>query len=859
MGRVVDVARELRRLLSADAIVPMTTGERRRYFTLAARVRAAAVAALATILIWLLRDHSPLFLVAIGLVTYPGILVTWLTIRRRGVFAPHVWARDLTSMALFSVMAPPYVVPALMSSLMILAFCCYTLERRSTWLLSVLSVVSIGVAGIFMRGELSYLSYGFFVLSVIGIVVPTTLVASSLHRSRATTDRIADALGLCLWENDDLPIRPTSEYYVYGNTERLLGLPNNVVLTNDAWNELLHPDDAAANEHIDELIARGSDYRVRYRQRGANGIFRWIEEVGHVEVNADGEPVRVSGLTHDIDSIIETDEQLKRLDNIVDALPIAVAIVHLVDLDDPTSLILVYENRASAAINLTCARLGTRMIDIDDRLFDVAHHRGLGYKMAEVAAGGAPFSVPDAHMRLLGETRLHSMRMSPLPHNRAAIILEDVHELATARLEMERLAFVDPLTDLPSRTRLRQALASAPVGSALAVIDLDRFTDLNDAFGHACGDEMLIEVARVLADAPDGVLVGRLGSDEFGVIAPPGTTTHADLGRRIEAALRRPFTLPNGLTLQSSASIGITTKSKVDTPPDELLRQADVAVNRAKRLRSGLETYAPGTDTSAPHRMMLMGEIRRAIQSRELELHYQPIVSCDTGRIVRFEALLRWRHPSLGLLQTGDLVDMMELSNLNNDLVRHCLDLAIEQCLAWNATGHVVPISINVGGGTIHDAELVTAIVKQVTAAALPPFTIGIELTERQLMLGAGISGESTRRLADAGVWIAIDHFGTGASPLSALPHIAVHALKIDHAFVDDLRSGNVAMVLAILTMAHNLGLVLAVTGVDDAATLSWLVAHGVDRMQGAAVGEPVPAAEVARLLEREFSAGAAS
>jgi diguanylate cyclase (GGDEF)-like protein len=845
MGRLLAAAHELKRLMSAQAVLPMTGVDRARHFRLAGRFRMVVVPVLATLLIWLLRDRSLPFLLLLALLTYPGAVVTAFTMRRREVFAPHVWLRDLMSMGFFAALAPPYIVPAMMCSLMILAFCSYTLERRATMVLAIASIISIFAAGLFAHDEVSWLSLGFYPLAVAGIVLPVTLMANTVHRWHGTNERIADALGMCLWECDDLPFAAHSMIYVYGNTERLLGLAPNARLTNSEWADLLHPDDAHINDVIDAAIAAGHDYRVRYRQVHVDGSIRWVEEVGHVELNAAGEPTRVSGLTHNIDSLIATGEQIDQLDATFDSLPLAIAILHLVDPADPTSLTLVHENAESKRINTGSPRDGRRLINLDPRLFDSGEDRGIGFVLAEVAAGGEPVTIPDTRLMIDGRIRLHSVRISPLPNHRVAVIVEDVQDVHDAREELERTAFVDPLTELPNRIRMRNEVASAPVGSLLAVLDLDRFTDINDSFGHACGDEMIAEVGRVLADAPDGVIVARVGGDEFGLLCPPGELSHIDLGRRVEAALRRPLTLPNGLTLQASASIGITIKNKAETPPDELFRQADVAVNRAKRLHSGVEVYSAASDTSTPHRMMLMGEIRRAIRGRELEMHFHPMIDCSTGRTARAEGLLRWRHPSLGLLQTGDLVDMMELSNLNSDLVQYCLAMAIEQCKAWQALGHPIPISINVGGGTVHDAELVSTVIQAVEASGLPPFSIGLELAEQHLLLGSGISQESTRRLSDAGVWLSLDHFGTGTSPLAALPHVSANALKLGRAVADDLSRGDGAMFQAISMVLHNLGLLLVVNDVDDATVAAWLTEHGADRIQGSAIAEPMEAAQL--------------
>jgi EAL domain-containing protein (putative c-di-GMP-specific phosphodiesterase class I) len=248
--------------------------------------------------------------------------------------------------------------------------------------------------------------------------------------------------------------------------------------------------------------------------------------------------------------------------------------------------------------------------------------------------------------------------------------------------------------------------------------------------------------------------------------------------------------LPTGLTLQTSGSIGVTVKRRAETSPDELLRQADVAMYRAKKSRSSLEVYEPADDTSAPHRMMLLGEVRRAIRNSELELHYQPIVDCLTAEIVRFEALLRWRHPTLGLLPPADFIELTELSNLNADVVLHCLEIAITDAQRWSAAGHPMPISINIAGSTLHDTRLMDSILRRVDRAGLPRHVIGVELTERQLLLGSGQSIRSLHRMVEAGLWMSIDDFGTGTSSLAALRQIPAHELKIDKSFVNDLRTG---------------------------------------------------------------------
>jgi diguanylate cyclase (GGDEF)-like protein len=431
--------------------------------------------------------------------------------------------------------------------------------------------------------------------------------------------------------------------------------------------------------------------------------------------------------------------------------------------------------------------------------------------------------------------------------------MQDVTELLSARSELERVAFVDPLTGMPNRARLRAGIAEAPVGSMLFAMDLDRFTDVNEAFGHGCGDEMIVEVARLLGDAPEGVTVARLGGDEFAILTPPGIGARDDLVARIFHALTRPVMLPNGLTLQASASMGIATKTKADMPADELLRQADVALNQAKRFRNAHEVYDARSDTSAPHRMMLLGELRRALTSGELELHHQPAVATTTGQICSVESKLVWRHPSLGLLTTEELTEMVNISNLHADIVMHSLQEAVAHYTAWRRAGHAVPVSINVNGATVHDTALVARIIELVQRADLPPKAIGIEIAEEHLMLGRGISLESLRQFSAAGIWVTIDHFGSAITSLSMLRRSHANALKLDRQGIADVKPIGGELMSAMIAACQSFGVLVAADGADTREEFEWLVELGADQVQGDFVGATVTFEEMqAQLASHE-------
>lgn len=822
--------------LSVRGLLPLAPHDQHRLYRMAAIIRTIAIGLLGTVIVVSLAGDAPAWAVALSAVwMYPGMVVTWLTYRRcKGVLPPNLWLRDVVSFAVFAAIVPMYFVPAVLGSLAIIAFLNYTVVRRAVITISVVAVVSFAVAAAVVHDETSIIAASFFPLAVVSLVLPSQLLAGTMQRSLSFNSRIAEELRVAMFESDGVPGQPATMIHLYAPASRRF----DPTMTEDEWLDILHPDDSAVSDQIDHAVAEGRDYHVRYRQR-TNGVeYRWVEEIGRVQKV--GGRVHVSGMTRDISEFVAREEQLQRLDELAQLVDVSISVLHVPDPDDPTSLTVVWENERARRIDPAGGHEGQRVIEFNRHAFDAERHRGIGFKMAEVALGAPTWSIGDTHIRLRGEMHYFSTVVSPLPDRHCAVVMHDVTELVHARAELERLAFVDPLTGLPNRARLRERLATAPIGSMLFVLDLDRFTDVNEAFGHSCGDELMVEVAHVLANAPDGAVVARMGGDEFAVLAPPDVGQRDELVGRIFQALSRPMQLPNGLTLQASISMGITTKLRADTPADELFRQADVALTKAKAHRNTSAVYDPQADTSAPHRMMLLGELRRALVSGELELHHQPAVDTRTGRVSSVEALLVWRHPTLGLIPTTELAEVVQLSNLHADIVVHALREAVRHHRAWTRAGAPTPVSINIDGATLHDASLVDRIVAIIAEAELPLHALGIEIDERQLDLDDAITRDALRRLREAGLWLTIDHFGSGRTAVSALRTCGVNAIKIGAGAITELMPADDALIATLAATLHRMGLLIAAEGADDEATFRWLVDHGADQAQGEHVGGPM-------------------
>lgn len=826
--------------LSRDGLLPLTPADRRRTHRLAAIIRSIAIAVLGTVLVWELRDDSPWALAAAVIWMYPGILTNWWWYRRAGgVLTPNVWIRDIVSFSVFAAIVPAYFVPATMGMLAIIAFASYTAVRRAVVVLAVVSVVCTAIVAAIVREDVAVLAAIFFPMAVLAIVLPSQLLAPSMHRSMAFNESIAAALDVAMFESAGIADQPKSMTHVFASERLGLGTS----FTETQWLEMLHPDDLAVSDEMDRAVAAGEDYHVRYRQRVPSGEYRWIEETGRVEKN--GEHVRVYGMIRDVTKAVNAQEQLVRLDHLAESIDVVFSVVRLVDPSDARSLEVVWENAASRAIGRSRAVAGNRLAEIGPMLFEDDGGRVIGELVAAVAREGAPARIDDVRIRYPDGFRICSIVLMPLAELQCAIVMYDVTELADARRELEELAYVDPLTGLPNRTRLHEQLSSAPAGSVLMVLDLDRFTDVNEAFGHRCGDELIVEVARVLAEAPEGAIVGRLGGDEFAIIVPPGVCGRDEGVHRIFQAMTRPMQLRNGLVLQAAISMGITTKARDDTPADEVFRQADVALTRAKEMRNTHVVYDPQSDTSAPHRMMLLGELRRALLNGELELMHQPAVDTRTGTISSVEALLVWHHPSLGLIPAGDLGEIVQLSNLHGEIVVHSLREAIRHWQMWDAAGHRVPVSINVDGRVLLDPALVERMAAVVQAAALPLHALGVEIDERQLSLGRDVSRASLRRLRAAGMWVTIDHLGSGRSPLSALRASGANAIKIDHRALTELFPADEALLSALAAAVRSFGLLIAAEGAEDEAAYRWLVDHGAGLVQGAYVAPTMSAEDL--------------
>jgi len=450
--------------------------------------------------------------------------------------------------------------------------------------------------------------------------------------------------------------------------------------------------------------------------------------------------------------------------------------------------------------------------------------------------------------------------------------------LSNARMieQVRALAYYDSLTGLLNRPSYKERLAHALAGAkrerrrvAAFFLDLDNFGRINDTLGHELGDQLLRQVAerlrdccaQAVAEAGGGRAVpmpevARLGGDEFTVLQPMlrDVEEAAGLARRILSAFAPSIQLgPHEVFVTTSIGIALYPADGEDV--EMLLAHADTAMYEAKKQGgNGYQVFARTMNASALQRLTLEGDLRRALEREELVLHYQPIVHAATGSIAGAEALVRWQHPSLGLLLPAEFVPIAEENGLIVPLGEWVLRTACAQNRAWQEAGlPPIRVTVNLSSRQIRQGTLTTTVSDALAAAGLEPRWLGLELTESVLMERQHEAVTALHRLRAMGVQLSIDDFGTGYSSLSYLKHFPVDTLKIDRTFVRDLMTvpDDAAITAAIIAMAHALELKVVAEGVETHEHLAFLRGQGCDEIQGYLVGRAVPAERFAEWLAR--------
>ena len=514
-----------------------------------------------------------------------------------------------------------------------------------------------------------------------------------------------------------------------------------------------------------------------------------------------------------------------------------------------------------------------RLLDLPDRLFsnggplleDIFRFNA---ERGEYGPGDVEAQVAE-RMALAREAKPHvfererpdgtviEVRGTPLPGGGFVTTYMDMTERRRSEAKIVHMAHHDALTDLPNRVllrqRLEQALASASRRNqsfAVLMVDLDRFKETNDTLGHSVGDSLLMAVARRLRGGlREGATIARLGGDEFAIIDHIDTAAEATtLAERVQSMLQVPFDLGEHQVV-AEASIGIAIAPGDGGEPDEILRNADLALYHSKAEgRCTHRFFEPAMDARMRARRKLELDLRNALPNNEFEIHYQPFVDLHTDRICGCEALLRWRHPELGMVGPKDFIPVAEEIGLIVPIGEWVLKRACAEATLWPDN---IKVAVNLSPSQFKSRQLVQAVLEALGSSGLASNRLELEITESALLQGTIATVSTVQELRTLGIQISMDDFGTGYSSLGYLQSFPFDKIKIDRSFVSNLKrgAGALAILKAITTLAESLGVVTIAEGVETREELEKVRGQGCAQAQGYLFSPPRPADEVARML----------
>ncbi len=676
------------------------------------------------------------------------------------------------------------------------------------------------------------------------VVVPRLVVGARRARKNdehktAQMTSVVSSLPILMWEAD----RTT------GDMKSLVGQPGRVLgasqeqLLGQGYIDRIHSDNK------DEFLQRfttGDNVPLTYQIQRPDGAYRWISD--RIEdVQVDGEDL-VRGISYDVTAERQAHMSMARQSEIVQRMSAATIV-----LDSPGQL---GKARILQITDPDCDLTPNPRRHVGDRFGDafpeLAQTEWLGEAMANV---GRVSSIEIDPQSIMSQTRGQisvETEVFSLPDGSAAIIVENVTERERANAVIRHQASHDSLTNLPNRNELMRVMNLASEGSerfALALLDLNRFKNINDTLGHFTGDELL----RVIANRLEGAvgpndLVARLGGDEFAVVLNDLEASPLDARLAAIVAACREKASIGGSAVATGASIGVAVFPDHGEDPESLLRFSDIAMYEAKRASDSIRFYEPG-HTRVPQHLGLMADLASAFSEQQFEPYFQPKLLLADGSVSGAEVLARWNHPERGLVLPGDFIELTLLAGQADELLT---DMLVNSLLTLRQMPKECNLAVNLSAVNLRWSRLPAFIESSLLEAGISPSRLIVELTESELIDESGVVQRCLHTLADIGVGVSVDDFGTGYSSLAHLRSLPLTELKIDQQFVSGMMNNHHdhVIVKTLIDLGHNLGLDVSAEGVDDEPTRQALADMGCDKAQGFMLGRPMQAQNFLALFD---------
>jgi diguanylate cyclase (GGDEF)-like protein/PAS domain S-box-containing protein len=704
---------------------------------------------------------------------------------------------------------------------------------------------------------------GAMVLLLGGVVWRLVLQNKHMRQTQLRLDLAIQGTGLGIWDSD---LVSGENYYSPRMYEMLGYAPDEFPHNPTSWTALIHPDDLAQVLTAEYAVTpyKLPVYAVTMRMRAKNGAWRWIQTQGVVQNNALGQPIRRTGLHVDVTDRMHDQERVVLAASVFtharEGIMITLPDGAIVEVNEAFTRITGYTREEAMGKNPSMLKSGRQSAGFYESLWQellsTGHWSGEIWNRHRDGGLYAELMTISAVQDAAGQT-----------HNYVALFT-DITPIKEHQRLLEHIAHYDTLTNLPNRVlladRLQQAMRQCQRnGRSLAVVflDLDGFKRVNDAYGHDVGDDLLVALSqRMKSTLRESDTLARIGGDEFiAVLVDLERVQDCEplLQRMLQAAADPvPMQSPQGaLTLQVSASMGITLYPQDGADADQLMRHADQAMYQAKQAgKNRYQLFDVDKDAAVSSHHETMVGIAQALERDEFVLHYQPKVNMRTGDVVGVEALIRWQHPERGLLPPGVFLPGIELDPVGVQLGEWVIRAALMQASAWKAQGLYLPISVNVDAYQLQHADFVSHL--QALLAAYPdvhPGQIELEVLETSAMQDIARVSETMRACQAMGVQFALDDFGTGYSSLTYLKRLPAHTLKIDQSFVRDMLDDpdDLAIVDGVVGLARAFGRAVIAEGVETQAHGRRLVALGCDCAQGYGIARPMPASQLVGWLDQ--------